>query len=156
MVLGGVGIMTAKEYLRQLKTLDNVINAKLLEKERMRALATRVSTNLTEKVQGGVVGGFENTLIKIDELEKSIDVDVDKLVGLRDKARSLIDKLSDNNYKAILSMYYVSNATFEQMAEYMNYSVAGIFKMHGNAISEFNDIYQKNVKSEKSENESVI
>ena len=44
--------MTAKEYLRQLKTLDNMINAKLLEKERVRALATRVSTNLTEKVQG--------------------------------------------------------------------------------------------------------
>lgn len=35
--------MTAKEYLRQLKTLDNVINAKLLEKERIRALADRKS-----------------------------------------------------------------------------------------------------------------
>ena len=148
--------MTAKEYLRQLKTLDNVINAKLLEKERIRALATKVTSNLSERVQGGGSGGFENMLVKIDELEKSIEVDVDKLVDLRDEARSLINKLSDNNYKAILSMYYVSNATFEQMAEYMNYSVAGIFKMHGYAISEFNDIYQKNVKSEKSENESVI
>ena len=30
--------MQAREYLRQLKTLDNIINAKLLEKERIRAL----------------------------------------------------------------------------------------------------------------------
>ena len=30
--------MTAKEYLRQLKTLDNMINAKLLEKEYVRAM----------------------------------------------------------------------------------------------------------------------
>ena len=57
--------MTAKEYLRQLKTLDNVINAKLLEKERMRALATKVTSNLSERVQGGGSGGIENTVIKI-------------------------------------------------------------------------------------------
>ena len=49
--------MTAKEYLRQLKTLDNVINAKLLEKERIRALATKVTSNLGERVQGGGFGG---------------------------------------------------------------------------------------------------
>ena len=40
-------------------------------------------------------------------------------------------------------MYYVSNATFEQIAEYMNYSVAGIFKIHGYALREFDIIFQK-------------
>ena len=35
--------MTAKEYLRQLKTLDNMINAKLLERERIRALSEKVT-----------------------------------------------------------------------------------------------------------------
>lgn len=30
--------MQAREYLKQLKTLDNIINAKLLEKERIRTL----------------------------------------------------------------------------------------------------------------------
>ena len=135
--------MTAKEYLRQLKTLDNIINAKLLEKERMRALATKVTSSLGERVQSGGSGGFESILIKICELEKFIEADIDKLVDLRDEASGLIDKLNNSNHKAVLSMYYVSNATFEQIAEYMNYSVAGIFKVHGYALREFDIIFQK-------------
>lgn len=134
--------MTAKEYLRQLKTLDNLINAKLLEKERTRALATKVTSNLSERVQGSGSGGFENTLIKINELERSIDEDVDKLVDLKDEAGAMIDKISNNNHRAILHMYYISNSTFEQIAEYMNYSVAGIFKIHGYALRDFGEIYK--------------
>nr|DAY18868.1 MAG TPA: Protein of unknown function (DUF1492) [Caudoviricetes sp.] len=148
--------MTAKEYLRQLKTLDNMINAKLLEKERMRALATKVTSNLEERVQDSGSGGIENTIIKITELEAQINADIDRLVDLRDEARVMIDKLGNNNHKAILSMYYVSNVTFEQIADYMNYSVAGIFKIHGYALREFNEIFQEKIKSEKSKNESVV
>lgn len=148
--------MTAKEYLRQLKTLDNMINAKLLEKERMRALATKVTSNLEERVQDSGPGGIENTIIKITELERQINADIDKLVDLKTEASQLIDSMEDSNYKTVLSMYYVSNVTFEQMAEYMNYSVAGIFKIHGYALREFNEIFQEKIKSEKSKNESVI
>ena len=148
--------MTAKEYLRQLKTLDNIISAKLLEKERIEALATKVTNNLSEKVQGGGSGGIENTIIKITELERQINADIDKLVDLKTEASQLIDSMEDSNYKTVLSMYYVSNVTFEQMAEYMNYSVAGIFKIHGYALREFNEIFQEKIKSEKSKNESVI
>ena len=138
--------MTAKEYLRQLKTLDNMINAKLLEKERMRALATKGTSNLEERVQDSGSGGIENTIIKITELERQINADIDKLVDLKTEASQLIDSIEDSNYKTVLSMYYVSNVTFEQMAEYMNYSVAGIFKIHGYALREFNEIFQKKDK----------
>ena len=37
-----------------------MINAKLLEKERMRALTTKVTAGLSERVQGGGGGGIEN------------------------------------------------------------------------------------------------
>ena len=55
--------MTAKEYLRQLKTLDCLIKAKELEKERLMALAGKVSVSLSEKVQGGTGGGAENAIV---------------------------------------------------------------------------------------------
>ena len=133
--------MTAKEYLRQLKTLDNVINAKLLEKERMRALATKVTSNLSERVQGSGSGGIENTIIKITELEIQINADIDKLVDLKAEATQIIDSLEDNKNKAVLSMYYVSNLTFEQVAEYTDVSPRWVRKLHGKALKKFEEIY---------------
>lgn len=133
--------MTAKEYLRQLKTLDNVINAKLLEKERIRALATKVTSNLGERVQGGGFGGIENTVIKITELEIQINADIDKLVDLKAEATHIIDSLENNKHKAILSMYYVSNLTFEQVAENTDISSRWVRKIHEKALKKFEEIY---------------
>lgn len=133
--------MTAKEYLQQLKTLDNVINAKLLEKERIRALATKVTSNLSERVQGGGSGGIENTVIKITELEIQINADIDKLVDLKAEATHIIDSLENNKHKAILSMYYVSNLTFEQVAENTDMTFRWIHKLHGRALKEFEKKY---------------
>ena len=133
--------MTAKEYLRQLKTLDNLINAKLLEKERIRALATKVTSNLSERVQGGGSGGIENTVIKITELEIQINADIDKLVDLKAEATHIIDSLENNKHKAILSMYYVSNLTFEQVAENTDISSRWVRKIHEKALKKFEEIY---------------
>lgn len=133
--------MTGKEYLRQLKTLDNIINAKLLEKERIRALATKVTSNLGERVQGGESGGIENIIIKITELEIQINADIDKLVDLKAEAIQIIDSLEDNKHKAILSMYYLSNLTFEQVAENTDISSRWVRKIHGKALKKFEEIY---------------
>ena len=133
--------MTAKEYLRQLKTLDNLINAKLLEKERIRALATKVTSNLSERVQGGGFGGIENTVIKITELEIQINADIDKLVDLKVEATQIIDSLENNKHKAVLSMYYVSNLTFEQVAENTDISSRWVRKIHEKALKKFEEIY---------------
>lgn len=133
--------MTAKEYLRQLKTLDNLINAKLLEKERIRALSTKVTSNLGERVQGGGSGGIENIIIKITELEIQINAYIDKLVDLKAEATQIIDILEDNKHKAILSMYYVSNLTFEQVAENTDISSRWVRKIHGKALKKFEEIY---------------
>ena len=134
--------MTAKEYLRQLKTLDCLIKAKELEKERLMALAGKVSVSLSEKVQGGSGGSMEDTVIKATELGEQINADIDKLVGLKDEARGLIDKLDNNNFKTILSMYYISNVAFRQIAKHMNYSIGGVFKMHGYALKDFGEIFK--------------
>ena len=147
-VLGEGGRVTAKEYLRQLKTLDNMINAKLLERERIRALSEKVTVPQSEKVQCSSGGGFENVVIKIQELEDEINADVYKLVDLKREARGLIGKLEDERHKIVLIMYYVSDMTFEKVAEQTNYSFAAVHSLHKAALRGFEKIYRE--KSDKS------
>ena len=141
MVLGGGGRVTAKEYLRQLKTLDCLIKAKELEKERLDDLATKISVNLSERVQGGGNGGTENAIIKALEIEEQIDSDIKRLCDLRVRAIGLIDKLDNDKYRVVLSMYYVSNLTFEQVAENTDISSRWVRKIHGKALKKFEEIY---------------
>ena len=129
--------MTAKEYLRQLKTLDRLIKAKELEKERLDDLATKISVNLSERVQGGGNGGTENAIIKALEIEEQIESDIKRLCDLRVRAIGLIDKLENDKYRVVLSMYYVSNLTFEQIAENTGLSPRWIHKLRGRALKEF-------------------
>ena len=133
--------MTAKEYLRQLKTLDNMVNAKLLEKERIQALTTRVSVGSSERVQSGGGGGFENVVIRLGELKDEINADVDELYDLKIEAGELISRIEDKNLQVILSMYYISNSTFEQVAENTGMSSRWVRKLHGKAIKKFEEIY---------------
>jgi RNA polymerase, sigma-24 subunit, ECF subfamily len=133
--------VTAKEYLRQLKTLDCLIKAKLLEKERIRALSTKVTAGNKERVQGGSSGGIENAVIKMMELEEQINSDIDRLVNLKAEARLLIDELVDDKHKVVLSMYYVSDMTFEMISDETHYSVGAVHKFYRSALKEFEELY---------------
>lgn len=133
--------MTAKEYLIQLKTLDNMLKAKFLEQERLDALTTKVNAGLGERVQGGGSGGIENTVIKMLELKEQINLDIIKLMELKAEARELIDKLPNDKHKIILSMYYVSDMTFEMISDETHYSVGAVHKSYRNALKKFEELY---------------
>lgn len=117
--------MTAKEYLRQLKYLDNQINAKLLEKRKLKAIAIDLS---------------EDIVTRLNKLEKAINKDIDKLVYLKEEAAGKIDRISDDRYKVILSMYYLSNETFEAVAERTGMSFQWVHTLHKKALKEFEKI----------------
>lgn len=135
-------MMTAKEYLRQLKTLDNMLKAKFLEQERLDALTTKVNAGLGERVQGGGSGGIENAVIKMLELKEQINLDIIKLMELKAEARELIDKLPNDKHKIILSMYYVSDMTFEMISDETHYSVGAVHKSYRNALKKFEELHR--------------
>ncbi|PZW97424.1 hypothetical protein [Lachnoanaerobaculum umeaense] len=143
MVLGGGKRVTAKEYLRQLKTLDNMINAKLLERERIQALATKVTVSNSERVQSGGGSGFENVVIKINELEDEINADIDKLWSLKQEARHLIDLLEDEKHKWVLRERYVEFKSLRWLSEFTGLTIDGVRSLLKRAGKKFNTIYSK-------------
>lgn len=132
--------MQAGQYLRQLKTLDNMIKAKLLEKERIRALGEKITPSLTERVQGGDIGDkIADTAIKLVELDKQIQEDIDRMVDLKKEATEKINRIQDSRCRIVLSMYYLSNLTFEEIAKNIHYSYRWVRCIHKKGIKELGE-----------------
>jgi ferritin len=99
--------MGAKEYLSQALWLDQRINSKLELLETLRALAMKVSVNLTEeKVSGGknTKSHMENTIAKIVDLEKEINRDINRLVGVKAEIMDTISQVDDPICQLLLEM----------------------------------------------------
>ena len=78
--------------------------------------------------------------IKETIVRKIDNKDIDKLVYLKEEAAGKIDRISDDRYKVILSMYYLSNETFEAVAERTGMSFQWVHTLHKKALKEFEKI----------------
>lgn len=137
--------MTAKQYLKQIKKLDNLINTKLELLEKMRSMSTSVSQIFEpNKIKNkNLRNKTEDLIIKIVDLEREITDDIDRLVDLKRAILQKIDKLENKDYIRILIKRYVLYKTWEQIAVEMKYSFRHVIRMHGHALQEFEKILRE-------------
>ena len=130
--------MTAKEYLRSIKYLDNSINAKLTELDRLRhnAESIRGVSYDGDKVQGGITDSMR-IVDKIIELNNIINAEIDRLVDLKAEAHTKIEKVCNEKFISLLTDIYVNGYTLEQVAERMEKSYETIRGWHGEALQIF-------------------
>lgn len=130
--------MTAKEYLRSIKYLDNSINAKLTELDRLRhnAESIRGVSYDGDKVQGGISDSMK-IVDKIIELDNVINAEIDRLVDLKADAHTKIEKVCNEKFISLLTDIYVNGYTLEQVAERMEKSYETIRGWHGEALQIF-------------------
>ena len=128
--------MTPKEYLSQAFRLDRSITSKLSQLDSLKALATRATSGLS-----GMPGSdspdphrFEATLVKIADLEREIDGEIDRLVDLKREIKAVINSVADQEHRTLLELRYQCFMTWEQIAVTMNYSIRNVYRTHGNAL----------------------
>lgn len=109
--------MTTKQYLNQVRNLDKRINAKLDELSSLRALTEKVTASYSEKVQVSISDAFTSNVAKIIDLEREINVEIDRLIRLRERITKEIDNMPSNIYSALLSSRYLEGKTWEDVAE---------------------------------------
>ncbi len=144
--------MKVKEYLSQALWLDQKINSKLEQLETLRALATKVTAKLAEeKVSGGnnTKGHMENAVVKIVDLEKEINEDIDRLVDIKTEIMDTISQVDDPVCQLLLWMRYVSGKTWEEVAWELDYNDRTVFKIHGRALKKIEEIKKRAVKGSK-------
>lgn len=130
--------MNKKEYLRQAYLLDKRIKADMDEVVRLRELATSVSSLRYDReyVQAtrSIEAPFVKALIKVMDLEAKINVEITRLISLKEQILDVISKLESVDEQMILRYRYMSNMTWEDIGKELHAGVRTVIRWHGNAL----------------------
>ena len=130
--------MDAKTYLMQIMNIDQLINCKLEQLGRLKALATNTTSTISDMPKSHNNNSrLEDTVLKIIELEHSIDAEIDRLVNLKAEASYQISLMQDMRCRLVLEARYINGESWETIAAEMGYSIRNVQNLHGKALQEF-------------------
>lgn len=109
--------MRVVKYLEKIKEMDMLIGLKIAEQQRVRELATAITSVLSDMPKGGGTSDkVGNSAVKLAALAIEIDRETDSFVDYRREAICLIEALPINEY-TVLHKHYVLYQTIEEIAE---------------------------------------
>lgn len=129
--------MTPKYYLSQALYLDQRIDSKLEQVDALNALATKATSTLTDmpKHKSVSTSSLEDIVIKIIDLQQSINQDIDTLVDLKREIIQVIQAVDDKELQTLLEKRYLNYCSWEQIAVEMKYSIQHIYRLHSRALN---------------------
>ena len=128
--------LDAKAYLSQAFRIDQRINSKLEQIMSLRELATKATTTLIDVPSSSTRNEHptESIIVKIVDLEKEINADIDKLVDLKREIVKVIRTIKNAEYQTLLELRYLCFKKWEQIAVDMGFSLQHIFRIHDKAL----------------------
>lgn len=131
--------MTAKEYLSQVRFIDRLINSKLEQLSRLRETATKATTTISDMPRSDSpdLQSMETTVVKMIDMEREINTDIDRLVDLKRATVAAIAALKNTEQQLVLEQRYLCYKSWEQIAEELCYSVRHVTRLHGEALKNF-------------------
>lgn len=146
--------MTAKEYLRQIQTLDLKINHKMEELQELRAKAVSTTQALSQdRVQssssGDKMAGIVEAYVAVEEEIKKMLVAYIRQKGI---IIDQIHKVDDPLCIDLLYLRYVRYKSLNEIADILKkpsgepYSYDHIVSMHGKALQKFQKILSESHK----------
>ena len=115
--------MKAKNYLKQIKSMDAKINADIEEIASLEALATRTTSVLGgERVQtSGSQQKMADCVTKIVAMREQINAEIDRFIDYKKEARELLSEC-DSECITLISKRYFQFKTWEEIAVDMNFT----------------------------------
>ena len=127
--------MKAKEFLKQLKKLDCMIENKIIEKEQWKSIAEGTGMNSEgERVQSsGSQQKMADAVNRYVDIEKEIDRFIDRLIDTKKDVISVIEQLNATEYD-FLHKVYVQYLTLDDVADMYDKSHSWAITTHGRAL----------------------
>lgn len=137
--------MTAKLYLKRIKILDMMINHRLKQAEDIRDKAFTVSAIDTtkERIQSSPSADGNKYIERYVDLMNEIDDLIDRYVDSKNIVINQIHNLDNEKHSEVLYLRYVEYLLFNEIAVRMHYTKDYIWKLHREALNEFEKQYSK-------------
>ena len=104
--------MNSKEFLEQVRYVDRAIDTKLEQLYRLRNEATKATSLVSDMPRGGSpnLQRLEDTIVKIIDLEREINRDIDRLIDMKAAARLYPELVIDRTSLEEIMLFYVASA----------------------------------------------
>lgn len=129
----------AKEYLKQVETLDTKIQQKKIELDSLKdnAIGLGAFDYSKEKVQTSASESLSMKVAKYVDLENEIHEDIERFTELKHKVIGQIHMLDDPKYINVLFKKYIEYKGLKEISKELGYSYDHIRRVHGWALLEF-------------------
>lgn len=137
--------MKPKEFLNQTRLLDTRIDTKLEERERLNALATKITSSLRpDPVSGsGVSDKVGSCVAKIADLDAEICQLVAEWLDEKRQILSVLDEINDPVQLRILHLRYCKSMKWEQICDDIGYERSNTNDIHGKALKTVGEILKR-------------
>lgn len=130
-----------KDKLRQIITLDKIIESKLRQLEDLKTTLYGLKSTV-EDVTGirgtSVPNPTESAAIQIVTLSEEINATIDQLVDLKDEVLKYIKQL-DTKYQLVMELRYMECLNWTDVATISGYSAQHVYRLHGEALKILKD-----------------
>lgn len=141
--------MNAERYLNQVRKLDQLIDAKIAERDRLNEIATDISLSPMDRMPHSntrmVSRKMENAIINLVMLEQELNKLIDKYVDYKQEVVKLLETLPEKEY-GVLHRYYIRHMTLEQIAEDMGYCRQQIWRLKKKGLQNLENVIECNIK----------
>ena len=137
--------LSAKEFLKQARHIDQRINSKLEQVQSLRELATKATATLSDMPRSSTpnIYRMEDVICKMTDLESEINADIDELIDTKHEVMALIKMVERPEYQSLLELKYLCMKTWEEVAAELGYVYRQVTRMHGYALEQVDAILRR-------------
>ena len=136
------------EWLERVGRYEEILNAKLAERERLMSLATRITPNMDgmPRAAGGVSDRVGSAAVKLAALSTDTDEMFERYAKHKQAVTEALVQLPKNEFGA-LHRRYIQHMTWFEVAADMDKSCAQVFRYHSAGIQRLQEILQEKTPS---------
>lgn len=138
--------MNVQVWLEQLAKLDELINAKLAERDQIMSLSARLTSESDGMPHApGVSDPVGNSVVKLVMISREIDQLIDQYVDRKKQVIDTLKKLPAKQF-GVLYRYYVRHMTLENIAIEMGYCERQIQRIKKKGLQNLESVLECHVK----------
>lgn len=125
-----------KAYLKRAERIDKQIESKLRHIDVLKDLTTKVTATLSDAPKGTskTTSHMEAIIVQICDLEVMIQKEVEKLIKTEVEYIALFNQIEDKTQQMVLEQRYLCFKSWKEIAEYLNYSIQHVQRIHTDAL----------------------